>query len=47
MLQLLTQMVFFWEIHVFLHLRWVALSGDNKPMSILISLPCRKYSLKN
>jgi hypothetical protein len=28
MIQLLTQMVFFWEIHVFLPLSWVALSGE-------------------
>jgi hypothetical protein len=46
-LMLLTQLVFYWEIHVFLLLSWIGLFGANWVMSTLKHINCRKYSFQN
>jgi hypothetical protein len=45
-LMLLTQMVFFWVIYVFLQLSWISLFELTEPMSTLKKLSCSKYSLQ-
>jgi hypothetical protein len=44
MFMLLTQMVFFWEMHVFLQLTWIGLFGKKERISTLKNLSCRKCS---
>jgi hypothetical protein len=46
-LQLLSWMVIFVEINVFLQLSWIGLYGSNKPHLHLQHLSFRKYSFKN
>jgi hypothetical protein len=46
MLQLLTQTVFFGEIHVFFQLSWIHLFGVNIAYLHLKYISCRKYSVK-
>jgi hypothetical protein len=46
MLLLLTQVVFFREIHVFLQLSWIGLSGANRAIPTLKTVICRKYSFQ-
>jgi hypothetical protein len=43
---LLTRMVFFGEIHVFLHLSWIGLFESNRAYFLVKHLSCRKYSLQ-
>jgi hypothetical protein len=43
MLQHLTYMLFFGDIHVFLHLSWIVLFEQREHISTLKQLSCRKY----
>jgi hypothetical protein len=46
MVKLLTWMIFFGEIHVFLHLCWIYLFGANRAYLYLEIQNCRKYSFQ-